>query len=162
MITRRPRSRAATRRTRITRVANPAKASARQVKRQAKGVSGLALALAHSRGLLDYDERVAAYWPEFAWRDKGEITVRQLLSHQAGLPVIDIPLTVADLADPDLVAAAIALQRPLWPPGTRHGYHFFSLGWYEGELLRRVDPRTGRSGGTSLRRSPPRSVSSSI
>ena len=105
-----------------------------------KGVSGLALALAHSRGLLDYDERVAAYWPEFAWRDKGEITVRQLLSHQAGLPVIDIPLTVADLADPDLVAAAIALQRPLWPPGTRHGYHFFSLGWYEGELLRRVDP----------------------
>ena len=105
-----------------------------------KGVSGLALALAHSRGLLDYDERVAAYWPEFAWRGKGEITVRQLLSHQAGLPVIDIPLTVADLADLDLVAAAIALQRPLWPPGTRHGYHMFSIGWYESELLRRVDP----------------------
>jgi CubicO group peptidase (beta-lactamase class C family) len=105
-----------------------------------KGVSGLALALAHSRGLLDYDEPVAAYWPEFGWRGKGEITVRQLLSHQAGLPVIDIPLTVADLANPDLVAAAIALQRPLWPPGARHGYHFFSIGWYESELLRRVDP----------------------
>ena len=105
-----------------------------------KGVSGLALALAHSRGLLDYDERVAAYWPEFAWRGKGQITVRQLLSHQAGLPVIDIPLTVADLANPDLVAAAIALQRPLWPPGTRHGYHMFSIGWYESELVRRVDP----------------------
>ena len=44
-----------------------------------KGVSGLALALAHSRGLLDYDERVAAYWPEFAWRDKGEITARSPL-----------------------------------------------------------------------------------
>lgn len=62
-----------------------------------KGVSSLALALAHSRGLLDYDAPVAAYWPEFAWRGKGEITVRQLLSHQAGLPVLDIPLTIADL-----------------------------------------------------------------
>jgi CubicO group peptidase (beta-lactamase class C family) len=109
-----------------------------------KGVSSLALALAHARGLLDYDERVAAYWPEFAWRGKEDITVRQLLSHQAGLPVIDIPLTVADLGDLDLVAAAIALQRPLWTPGTRHGYHAMTLGWYEGELLRRVDP-AGRS-----------------
>ena len=105
-----------------------------------KGVSGLALALAHSRGLLDHEERVATYWPEFAWRGKGEITVRQLLSHQAGLPAIDIPFTIADLADLDLVAAAIALQRPLWTPGTRHGYHMFTLGWYESELLRRVDP----------------------
>jgi CubicO group peptidase (beta-lactamase class C family) len=105
-----------------------------------KGVASLAVALAHSRGLLSYDERVAAYWPEFAWRGKGEVTVRQLLSHQAGLPVLDVPLTVADLADLDLVAAALALQRPLWPPGTRHGYHGITLGWYEGELLRRVDP----------------------
>jgi CubicO group peptidase (beta-lactamase class C family) len=109
-----------------------------------KGVSSLALALAHSRGLLDYDAPVCAYWPEFAWRGKQDITVRQLLSHQAGLPVIDVPLTVADLADLDVVAAAIALQRPMWTPGTRHGYHGISLGWYEGELLRRVDP-AGRS-----------------
>ena len=105
-----------------------------------KGVSSLALALAHSRGLLDYDEPVAAYWPQFAWRGKAEITVRQLLSHQGGLPVVDIPLTVEDLADLDVLAAALALQRPLWPAGTRHGYHGITLGWYEGELLRRVDP----------------------
>jgi len=56
-----------------------------------KGVSSLALALAHSRGLLDYDARVAAYWPQFAWRGKEEITVRQLLSHQAGLTVAVAP-----------------------------------------------------------------------
>jgi CubicO group peptidase (beta-lactamase class C family) len=109
-----------------------------------KGVASLALALAHSRGLLDYDERVATYWPEFAWRGKENITVRQLLSHQAGLPVIDLPLTVADLGDLDVVAAAIALQRPIWTPGAWHGYHAISLGWYEGELLRRIDP-AGRS-----------------
>jgi CubicO group peptidase (beta-lactamase class C family) len=105
-----------------------------------KGVSSLALALAHSRGLLDYGQPVATYWPEFAWRGKSEVTVRQLLSHQGGLPVVDIPLTVADLADLDVLAAALALQRPLWPAGTRHGYHGITLGWYEGELLRRVDP----------------------
>ncbi|MFG2041811.1 serine hydrolase domain-containing protein [Dactylosporangium sp. NPDC048998] len=109
-----------------------------------KGVASLTLALAHSRGLLDHDRPVAAYWPEFAWRGKGETTVRQLLSHQAGLPVLDIPLTVADMSDLDVVASAIALQRPLWPAGTRHGYHGITLGWYEGELLRRVDP-AGRS-----------------
>jgi CubicO group peptidase (beta-lactamase class C family) len=105
-----------------------------------KGVSSLALALAHSRGLFDYDAPVAAYWPEFAWRGKAAITVRQLLSHQAGLPVLDIPLTIADLADLDLVAAVLALQQPLWAPGTRHGYHGITLGWYESELLRRVEP----------------------
>ena len=109
-----------------------------------KGMSGLALALAHSRGLLDHDQRVASYWPEFGWRGKENVTVRQLLSHQAGLPVIEVPLTIADLANHDLVAAALALQRPLWEPGTRHGYHAISLGWYESELLRRVDP-AGRS-----------------
>ena len=54
-----------------------------------KGLSGLALALAHSRGLFDYDERISKYWPEFAQQGKDEITVRQLLAHQAGLFAFD-------------------------------------------------------------------------
>jgi CubicO group peptidase (beta-lactamase class C family) len=105
-----------------------------------KGLAAMTLALAHSRGWLDYDERVAAYWPEFAQADKGETTVRQLLGHEAGLPVVDERLDARLLADFDGLAAAIARQRPLWKPGTRHGYHGVSLGWYEGELVRRVDP----------------------
>jgi CubicO group peptidase (beta-lactamase class C family) len=105
-----------------------------------KGIASLALAVAHSRGLFDLDQNVAGYWPAFAWKDKAAITVRQLLAHQAGLPVLDVPLDIHDLADLDLVAAALALQRPLWQPGTRHGYHAITLGWYEAELLRRVDP----------------------
>lgn len=105
-----------------------------------KGVASLAVAHAHSRGWYDYDDRVATYWPEFAWRGKQDITIRQLLSHQAGLPTLDLQLSIADLADLDLVAAAIALQPPAWEPGTRHGYHGITLGWYEGELIRRVDP----------------------
>ncbi|WP_328476052.1 beta-lactamase family protein [Actinoplanes sp. NBC_00393] len=105
-----------------------------------KGVSGLAIAVAHSRGLLDYDAPVSTYWPEFAEHGKQAMTVRQLLSHQGGLAAIDRPLSVTDLADLDVVAAALAAQRPAWQPGTRHGYHAISLGWYEGELIRRVDP----------------------
>ncbi|GAA3455754.1 serine hydrolase domain-containing protein [Dactylosporangium matsuzakiense] len=106
-----------------------------------KGVSGLAIAVAHARGWIDHDAPVAQYWPEFAAHGKAAVTVRSLLAHQAGLAAIDRPLTVTDLADLDVVAAALADQRPAWEPGTRHGYHAISLGWYEGELLRRVDPQ---------------------
>jgi CubicO group peptidase (beta-lactamase class C family) len=105
-----------------------------------KGVSSMALALAHSRGLFGYDERVSKYWPEFAQNGKEQVTVRQLLSHQAGLCAIDEPMDLQLLGDPDRVAAAIAKQKPAWPPGEQHGYHGISLGWYESELLRRVDP----------------------
>ncbi|MBN1139503.1 MAG: beta-lactamase family protein [Anaerolineae bacterium] len=105
-----------------------------------KGMAALTLAVAHARGWLDYDARVATYWPEFAQAGKGEVTVRQLLAHQAGLCAIDRPLDVDTLADLDALAAALAAQRPAWAPGTRQGYHALSLGWYEGELLRRVDP----------------------
>jgi CubicO group peptidase (beta-lactamase class C family) len=106
-----------------------------------KGMASMGVAVAHSQGLFDYDERVATYWPEFAEAGKANVTVRQLLSHQAGVCAIDEPLDIQKLADPDLVAAAIAKQKPAWEPGTRHGYHGISLGWYESELVRRVDPK---------------------
>ena len=109
-----------------------------------KGMAAMAIALAHSRGLLDLDATVAGYWPEFAAAGKEAITVRQLLSHQAGLSAVDERLDAETLADLDAVAAAIARQPPAWEPGTRHGYHPFSIGWYENELIRRVDPE-GRS-----------------
>lgn len=106
-----------------------------------KGLAGMTMAVAHSRGLLDYDEKVATYWPEFAQEGKEEITIRQLLAHQAGLCAMDRPLDMKTVADRAALAALIARQRPAWKPGTRHGYHGISLGWYEGELIRRVDPR---------------------
>jgi CubicO group peptidase (beta-lactamase class C family) len=106
-----------------------------------KGVASLALAVAHSRGLFDYDEKVAAYWPEFAQNGKADITVRQLLSHQAGLCAIDEPLNINNMGDVEFVSGAVARQKPAWEPGTQHGYHAFSLGFYESELLRHVDPQ---------------------
>jgi CubicO group peptidase (beta-lactamase class C family) len=106
-----------------------------------KGVASLAVALAASRGLLDYDAKVADYWPEFAQAGKDTVTVRQLLGHQAGLVAIKPPLTKADIADPAKLSAKIAAQVPAWRPGTRHGYHAITLGWYESELIRHVDPQ---------------------
>jgi CubicO group peptidase (beta-lactamase class C family) len=106
-----------------------------------KGLAGMVIALAHSRGLLDYEERVCTYWPEFAQQGKDKVTVRQLLSHQAGLLALDARVDRAVVADFDRLAAALASQKPVWEPGTRQAYHAISLGFYEGELLRRVDPR---------------------
>lgn len=105
-----------------------------------KGVASLAVAVAAARGLIDYDTTVADYWPEFAQAGKADVTVRQLLSHQAGLPVLDAPLRLADLTDPERLSAVLAAQAPAWAPGTRHGYHAITLGWYESELLRHADP----------------------
>ena len=105
-----------------------------------KGMAAAALVVAHSRGLFDLDAPVARYWPEFAQGGKDHITVRQLLTHQAGLISVDEPLTVEKLADHDRLAHILARQKPAWQPGTRHGYHTLTLGWYQSELLRRVDP----------------------
>jgi len=106
-----------------------------------KGVASLAVAVAVSRGLLDYDAKIADYWPEFAQAGKGAITVRQLLGHQAGLVAVKPTLTLVDIADPEKMSAKIAAQEPHWQPGTRHGYHAVTLGWYQSELIRRVDPK---------------------
>jgi CubicO group peptidase (beta-lactamase class C family) len=106
-----------------------------------KGLSALTLALAHSRGLFDYDARVTDYWPEFGQFGKSKVTVAQLLAHQAGVCSIDTPMTLELLSDPDALAEVLARQRPAWEPGTRHGYHAVTLGLYQSELLRRVDPK---------------------
>jgi CubicO group peptidase (beta-lactamase class C family) len=105
-----------------------------------KGLAGLAMALAHSRGLFDYDLHVSKYWPVFAQQGKERITVRQLLSHQAGLYALDVPIEKELIADPDELAAVLARQKPAWEPGSRQAYHAITLGFYESELLRRVDP----------------------
>ncbi len=109
-----------------------------------KGMAAAAMAVAHSRGLFDLDAPVASYWPEFAAAGKQAITVRQLLSHQAGLIAPRRPLHAAILADHDQLATILAAQSPHWQPGWRHGYHTLTLGWYQNELIRRTDP-AGRS-----------------
>lgn len=106
-----------------------------------KGLAAMTIALAHSRGWLDYEERVCTYWPEFAQQGKENITVRQLLAHQAGLFAFDEPVDKSVVADLDRLAVVLARQKPAWEPGTRQAYHALTLGFHEGELLRRIDPQ---------------------
>jgi CubicO group peptidase (beta-lactamase class C family) len=106
-----------------------------------KGMAAMTMAVAHSRGWLDYEERVGRYWPEFAQQGKDKVTVRQLLAHQAGLFAFDEPVDKHVVADLDRLAVVMARQKPAWEPGTRQAYHAISLGFYEGELLRRIDPQ---------------------
>ena len=105
-----------------------------------KGMSAMTLALANSRGWLDYEAPVVRYWPEFAQNGKAEVTVRQLLGHEAGLVLLDEQLTIDKLRDLDYMATLLARQKPAWVPGTRHGYHTMTLGLYMQELIRRADP----------------------
>lgn len=105
-----------------------------------KGLAAMVMALAHSRGWLDYDQPICSYWPEFAQQGKARITVRQLLAHQAGLFGFDERVDREVVADLDRLAAIMARQRPAWEPGERQAYHAITLGFYEGELIRRVDP----------------------
>ena len=106
-----------------------------------KGLAAMTLAMAHSRGWLDYDERVSAYWPAFGQEGKQAITVRQLLAHQAGLFALDCEIDRDLVADLDRLAGVLARQKPAWEPGTRQAYHAITLGFYESELLRRLDPK---------------------
>jgi len=106
-----------------------------------KGLAAMTLAVAHSRGWLDYDELVCKYWNDFGQNGKEKITVRQLLAHQAGLFAFDEPVDKNVVADLDSLAKVMARQKPAWEPGTRQAYHAITLGFYEGELLRRIDPQ---------------------
>src|SRR4029453_6451027 len=96
-----------------------------------KGLAAMTLAVAHSRGWLDYEERGARYWPGVAKEEKKKIPVRQLLAHQAGLFAFDEPVDRRVVADLDRLAVVMARQKPAWEPGTRQAYHALTLGFYE-------------------------------
>ncbi|MDT0379481.1 serine hydrolase domain-containing protein [Streptomyces sp. DSM 42041] len=112
------------------------------VRSATKGVAATVLHLLHQRGRLDLDAPVGTYWPEFKAHGKEGVLVRHLLSHRAGLPVLDTPLTPAEALDGVSGPAALAAQRPVWEPGTAHGYHAQTYSWLLGELVMRM---TGRS-----------------
>ena len=112
---------------------------------------GMTATCAHrlvDRGLLDLDAPVAKYWPEFAQGGKGELPVRHLLSHRAGLPALSESLPPGSLYNWEVMTSALAKQEPWWEPGTKHGYHALTYGWLVGEVVRRI---SGKSLGTFFR-----------
>src|SRR6201997_2938531 len=104
-----------------------------------KGLAATAIHLQAERGLLDYESPAAAYWPEFKANGKHDITVRQLLTHQSGLPQMPAGVTAERLRDWDWCVESIAALEPLLPVGSS-AYASLSYGWLLGELVRRTDP----------------------
>ena len=107
-----------------------------------KGLASVAVAILAGDGHLDFDAPVVDYWPEFGAEGKHEITVAQLLSHQAGVCGVEQKLTVEDLYDWNKMVNLLAAQKPLWEPGTAAGYHAVTWGYLPGELVRRITGQT--------------------
>lgn len=107
-----------------------------------KGAAAICVARLVEAGKLSYSDTVSTHWPEFAANGKGDVTVAQMMSHQAGLPYVDAALSIEQILAVDPVVEALAAQAPIWEPGTGHGYHAVTYGWLAGELVRRVDGRT--------------------
>lgn len=106
-----------------------------------KGVTSTVLHVLADRGLIGYDEPVAAFWPEFAARGKGDITVRQLMSHAAALHELrGLVERGTDLLDHVKMSERLAAAPTAWAPGPS-GYHAFTYGWLADGLARSV---TGR------------------
>ena len=82
-----------------------------------KGVLAICAYLLVDDGRLDLDAPIEHYWPEFGANGKSAITVRDALTHRAGLPALDIDLTMDDILAWEPVIRAIESQRPLYAPG---------------------------------------------
>ncbi len=106
-----------------------------------KTMTTLSALLLVDRGLLDPDETVAGYWPEFAAGGKEDIRVRHLMGHTSGVSAWDQPVTIDDILDDEKATAMLAAQEPWWEPGTASGYHALNQGHLVGEVIRRIDGR---------------------
>ena len=107
-----------------------------------KGMAATCLHLLIDRGQLDPEAPVVRYWPEFGANGKEDVTVAMVMSHQAGLPFWQEEMPQGGMLDWDVATSMLAAQAPVWEPGTTHGYHAATLGYLEGEILRRIDGRT--------------------
>src|SRR5260221_6761348 len=113
-----------------------------------KGLIAACMARLIGEDRLDADAPVAQYWPEFGAAGKAAVTLRQLLSHQAGLPALRAPMPNGSVLDWPVMVGALAAEPPWWPPGSGHGYHANTFGVLAGEGIRRV---TGITVGAMLR-----------
>jgi CubicO group peptidase (beta-lactamase class C family) len=103
-----------------------------------KGWLALAMHILACQGLLDFDAPVARYWPEFAQKEKGCVTVRHLLTHTAGLPAPSMKLPQEAVYDWHRMVASMEQSELFWEPGAKCGYHAATFGWLNGEILRRL------------------------
>ena len=102
-----------------------------------KAAASTVIHILAERGIFGYDTPLVEMWPEFGAHGKDNVTVRHVLSHTAGVPLIPLTTTMEDLCDWDKMCAAIAASELWWEPGTRIGYHAYTFGYLVGEIVRR-------------------------
>jgi CubicO group peptidase (beta-lactamase class C family) len=106
-----------------------------------KPLAAVCLHILWQRGRLRWDDPVAAHWPEFAKNGKEGVTIRHVLTHQAGFPETPWPLTWNKWRDWDFVVQTMENIVPEYAPGEVMAYHPRNFGWVIGELVRRIDGR---------------------
>lgn len=107
-----------------------------------KTMAATVMLMLADRGLLDFNEKVATYWPEFAQNGKQNIEVRHIMSHSAGLSSIEEPIVFADFCDHEKIIDLLVGQTPWWEPGTQSGYHAITQGHLQNEIVRRITGQT--------------------
>ncbi len=113
-----------------------------------KGIATVCILQAVADGLLDLDEPLSVAWPEFSGNEKDSITLRQVLSHRAGMIGLRKSVESDLIYDWSGFCAALAAEPPWWKPGEMHGYHARTFGFLLGEMLQR---KTGQSIGVRLK-----------
>jgi CubicO group peptidase (beta-lactamase class C family) len=103
-----------------------------------KGATALCAHVLASRGVLDIDAPVVELWPEFGANGKDRATLRMMLDHSVGVPVLRAPIPPDSVYEWDYMTARLAAEAPFWEPGTRNGYHALTFGFTVGEMVRRA------------------------
>ena len=109
-----------------------------------KSLTAIAMAGLVDKGLINYSDKIASHWPEFAQNDKGDLTIADLMRHEAGLTTLDVPLDVSFTQRENIknnaLGEIIARQTCYYREGERREYHAVTRGWIANEIFRRVHP----------------------
>ena len=112
-----------------------------------KSLEAIAVAWLVDRELLQYSHPIIEYWPEFGTNGKAELTVADLMRHEAGLASFDTSIDMQDLFRENIkqnaIGQLIEQQSPRYTStdGSKREYHALTRGWIVNELFRRVDPQ---------------------
>nr|CDJ92723.1 Beta-lactamase-related domain containing protein [Haemonchus contortus] len=105
-----------------------------------KSVASTILAMVMDREEIPYAKKVAEFWPDFAKNGKQDITIMDIVHHQAGLPYSDQTITREDVADWRRMSTYFEDATPIWVPGSQAGYHALTFGFLIDQIVRRLDP----------------------
>ncbi|EGT42076.1 CBN-LACT-6 protein [Caenorhabditis brenneri] len=106
-----------------------------------KAISSIVIAVMVDRGLLNYEDRVVDYWPEYGRYGKNLTTIEDVLSHKAGLPYLSDSVSIEDVKNGWKIMEKVENSVPAWAPGTASGYHAVTFGFILDGLVRKADPR---------------------